>query len=126
MLWFVVVTFFIHHTSRKNMLVQTKILGSACKNLGRSGNRKQTFFFLRLTQFVSEQSREHARASRYSGNVQEIHTTGCATSHLHGGCTTGSRSDGTTTIGHSLATRSLCENVRADKSYPVTKRLVAY
>ena len=32
MLCFVVVTFFIHHTSRKNMLVQKKILGSACKN----------------------------------------------------------------------------------------------
>ena len=32
MLCFVVVTFFIHHTSRKNMLVQTKILGSACQN----------------------------------------------------------------------------------------------
>ena len=75
---------------------------------------------------MSEQSREHASASRYSGNVQEIHSTGCATSHLHGGCTTGSRSDGTTSIGHSLATRSLCENVRADKSYPVTKRRVAY
>ena len=39
MLCFVVVTFFIHHTSRKNMLVQKKILGSACKSQGRSGNR---------------------------------------------------------------------------------------
>ena len=75
---------------------------------------------------MSEQSREHARASRYSGNVQEIHSIGCATSHLHGGYTTGSRSDGITTIGHSLATRSRCEHERADKSYPVTKRLVAY
>ena len=28
------------------MLVQKKILGSACKNEGRSGNRKQTFFFV--------------------------------------------------------------------------------
>ena len=32
MLCFVIVTFFIRHTSRKNMLVQKKILGSACKN----------------------------------------------------------------------------------------------
>ena len=30
----------------------------------------------------------------------------CATSHLHGGCTTGSRSDDTTTFGHSLVTRT--------------------
>ena len=48
--------------------------------------------------------------------MQEIHSTGCATAHLHGGCTTGSRSHDTTTI----------ENVQADKNYPVTKRLVAY
>ena len=32
MLCFVVVICFIHHTSRKNMLVQKKILGSACQN----------------------------------------------------------------------------------------------
>ena len=48
MLCFVVVTFFIHHTSRKNMLVQKNMLWSACKNEGRSGNRKQFFFLLRL------------------------------------------------------------------------------
>ena len=63
-----------------------------------------------VSQPSSEQSREHARASRDSGNVQEIHFTGCASSHLHGGCTTGSRSDGTTTIGHSLATRSFLQS----------------
>ena len=44
----------------------------------------------------------HRRGSRYQGNVQEIHPTGGATSHLHGGCTTGSQSDDTTTFGHSL------------------------
>ena len=76
--------------------------------------------------FFSKQSYEHATARRYSGNVQEIHTTGCGTSHLHGGSTAGSRSDDTTTFGHLLARRPLCENARADKSYPVTKRVVAY
>ena len=60
--------------------------------------------------------------------MQEIHSTGCATSHLHGGCTTGSRSDDTMPFGHSLATRrpTLCESARADRNYPITKRLVAY
>ena len=51
------------------------------------------------TQFWSKQSYEQARGSRYPRNVEEIHSTGCATSHLHGGCTTGSRSDDTTTFG---------------------------
>ena len=37
------------------------------------------------TQFVSEQSREHVRASWYHRNVQEIHSTSCATSHIHEG-----------------------------------------
>ena len=73
-----------------------------------------------------KQSYEQERGSRYQGNVQEIHSTGCATSHLHGGCTTGSRSDNTTTFGHSLVTRTLCESARADRNYPITKRLVAY
>ena len=41
------------------------------------------------------------RGSRYQGNVQEMHCTGCATSHLHGRCTTSRRSDNTTTFGHS-------------------------
>ena len=58
-----------------------------------------------------KQSYEQERGSRYQGNVQEIQSTGCATSHLHGGCTTGSRSDNTTTFGHSLVTRTLCESV---------------
>ena len=58
--------------------------------------------------------------------MQEIHSTGCATSHLHGGCTTGSRSDDTSTFGHLLATRTLCGSGRADRNYPITKRLVAY
>ena len=46
------------------------------------------------TRFVSEQSREHVRASRYLGNIQE--------------------------------TRTLCENARSARNYPITKRLVAY
>ena len=73
-----------------------------------------------------KQSYEQERGSRYQGNVQEIHSTGCATSHLYGGCTTGSRSDNTTTFGHSLVTRTLCESARADRNYHITKRLVAY
>ena len=43
---------------------------------------------------MSKQSREHVRASRYSGNIQE--------------------------------TRTLCENARSARNYPITKRLVAY
>ena len=73
-----------------------------------------------------KQSYEQERGRRYQGNVQEIHSTGCSTSHLHAGCTTGSQSDDTTTFGHSLATRTLCESARADGNYPITKRLVAY
>ena len=43
---------------------------------------------------MSEQSREHVRASRHSGNIQE--------------------------------TRTLCENARSARKYPITKRIVAY
>ena len=91
-----------------------------CYNCGKFGH-----FRRECTRFW-KQSYEQERRSRYQGNVQEIHSTGCATSHLHGGCTTGSRSDDTTTFGHSLATRTLCESARADRNYPITKRLVAY
>ena len=48
MLCFVVVICFIHHTSRKNMLVQKKILGSDVKiRVGRVTGNKH-FFLLRL------------------------------------------------------------------------------
>ena len=68
-----------------------------------------------------KQSYEQERRGRYQGNVQEIHSTGCATSHLHGVYTTGSRSDHTTTFGHSLATRTLCESAsRQELSYHET------
>ena len=81
------------------------------------------------TRFLTKQSYEHANARRYSINMQETRYTGGATSHLRGGCNTDSRSDDTTTIRHSLATRrppTLCESARADRNYSITKSLVAY
>ena len=94
-----------------------------CYDCGKFGH-----FRIECTRF-RKQSYEQERGSRYQGNVQETRYTGGAMSHLHGGCTTGSRSDDTTTIGHSLATRrppTMCESARADRNYPITKRLLAY
>ena len=94
-----------------------------CYDCGKFGH-----FRIECTRF-RKQSYEQERGSRYQGNVQETRYTGGAMSHLRGGGNTDSRSDDTTTTGHSLATRrppTLCESARADRNYPITKRLVAY
>ena len=94
-----------------------------CYDCGKFGH-----FRIECTRF-RKQSYEQERGSRYQGNVQETRYTGGAMSHLRGGGNTDSPSDDTTTIGHSLATRrppTLCESARADRKYPITKRLVAY
>ena len=91
-----------------------------CYDCGKFGH-----FRVQCTRF-RKQSYEQERGSRYQGNVQETRYTGGAMSHLRGGCNTDSRSDDTTTIGHSLATSTPCGSVRADMNYPIPKRIVAY
>ena len=66
-----------------------------------------------------KQSYEQERGSRHQGNVQEARYTGGTMSHLRGGGNTDSRSDDTTTTGHSLATRRPPTSLVASPMWPI-------